>query len=116
MNTYAKPPGGRGPSPGLTKSAATHRAGEGSSVRHTGNTPVRGKLGHPGMPVVSQFDLRAVFVPSDPCVHRCSSKGDVFLPETGKVCEQTLRVTPAMEAGIADHVWSIELDSRVTDC
>ena len=22
--------------------------------------------------------------------------------------QQTLRVTPAMEAGIADHVWSIE--------
>jgi IS1 family transposase len=34
---------------------------------------------------------------------------------------QTLRVTPAMEAGIADHVWSIEevvslLDSRLRAC
>jgi hypothetical protein len=28
---------------------------------------------------------------------------------------QTLRVTPAMEAGIADHVWSIEDIVRLVD-
>jgi hypothetical protein len=28
---------------------------------------------------------------------------------------QTLRVTPAMEAGVADHVWSIEEIVRVAD-
>jgi hypothetical protein len=29
---------------------------------------------------------------------------------TDRVCRihQTLRVTPAMEAGIADHIWSLE--------
>jgi len=47
-----------------------------------------------------------------------------LLPETGRACadhqdrtlrnlkskriHQTLRVTPAMEAGISDHVWTIE--------
>ena len=27
---------------------------------------------------------------------------------TSVECNQTLRVTPAMEAGLADHVWAIE--------
>jgi hypothetical protein len=33
-----------------------------------------------------------------------------FEPSDGlpELSGQTLRVTPAMEAGIADHVWSIE--------
>jgi hypothetical protein len=38
-----------------------------------------------------------------------------LLAEIGEACEkyhdrahQTLRVTPAMEAGISDHVWKIE--------
>jgi hypothetical protein len=30
------------------------------------------------------------------------------LNETKVAIHQTLRVTPAMEAGISDHVWSIE--------
>ena len=28
---------------------------------------------------------------------------------------KTLRVTPAMEAGVADHVWSLEEIARLTD-
>jgi hypothetical protein len=28
---------------------------------------------------------------------------------------QTLRVTPAMEAGIADHVWSLEVIAALLD-
>jgi len=29
-------------------------------------------------------------------------------PPSNRGVHQTLRVTPAMEAGISDHVWSIE--------
>jgi hypothetical protein len=28
--------------------------------------------------------------------------------KVGECCHKTLRVTPAMEAGKADHVWSLE--------
>jgi hypothetical protein len=29
---------------------------------------------------------------------------------------QTLRVTPAMEAGLTDHVWTLEEIAELTDC
>lgn len=35
-------------------------------------------------------------------------KEDIIKDKTGATLHQTLRVTPAMEAGIANHVWSLE--------
>jgi len=40
--------------------------------------------------------------------------------DTGTVCGEpdpnsTLRVTPAMEAGVADHLWSLEEIARLAD-
>jgi len=40
--------------------------------------------------------------------HAFPSKPTDFIYYNFACAQQTLRLTPAMEAGIADHVWSIE--------
>jgi hypothetical protein len=39
----------------------------------------------------------------------------VCIQVLNEIVHQTLRVTPAMEAGITDHVWSAEEIARLSD-
>lgn len=43
-----------------------------------------------------------------PARPRDPNQGDDHLRDTFARIHKTLRVTPAMEAGVADHVWSLE--------
>jgi hypothetical protein len=38
-----------------------------------------------------------------------------FMPYNFTRIHKTLRVTPAMEAGVADHIWSLEEIAQLAD-